>query len=76
MNRKVVEVFSTTGKPIVVAVADSYSELSTNYDNDFNPLDWEATSIGVVQEDGALAFYMLGLDGTWAGVNEEEAQEG
>lgn len=75
MSRKIIEVMYTTDKPVVVAAASSYEELSDNYDDDFDAEKWEATSIGVVQGEEGLDFYMLGLDGNWTKIdNSEDAQ--
>ena len=75
MGRKVLYVHNTIGEPICLGVADTYSELSTNYDDSFNPASWEATSIGLAFDGGVVTAYMLSPEKVWTAINQETEDE-
>lgn len=75
MARKIIDKQATAGEPIVFAMADTYEELSDNYDDLFNPDEWSASSVGIVTDDG-FAAYILDLSKNWVTLTGEEESAG
>lgn len=75
MARKIIDKQATAGEPIVFAMADTYEELSGNYDALFNPDEWGASSVGIVTDNG-FAAYILDLDKNWVALGGEEESAG
>lgn len=72
MARKIIDKQATAGEPIVFAMADTYEELSDNYDALFNPDEWGASSVGIVTDNG-FEVYMLDLSKNWVALSGEES---
>lgn len=65
MSRRVIVMDSTTSEPMVLASASTYSELSTGYDEFFNPEDWCPMSVGVCFDSDEATFYVLSESKEW-----------
>lgn len=76
MSRKIIDMERTVSEPVVLAIADSYSELSDDYDDDFNPATWCAGSIGVVFGEDGIEYYALNLSHEWVDMSGESDEGG